>query len=337
MKIGVFGLGYMGSTHLKAYQTIPQAEIAAVFSRNPKRLAGDFSDIRGNIGAPGERIDLSAAAKYTDAYEALGNPALEAVDLCLPTYLHAPVAVAALKAGKHVLVEKPLALTGDEAGQMIAVAQENGRVLMAAHLLRFMPQYRVVARMIRANELGPVRAAILWRRSGAPGWSEWLTDKEKSGGGILDLLIHDVDFCLHAFGAPQAVSATGYEDLARGTDWITATIEYPNIGAVMISGGWHPPKGFPFAMEYTIACERGTLDFSSAGTPLTLYGMDGRPQLIDVPKEDGFRVELEYFIDCSIRGVKPELCPPEESAAAVRLARLMQESRARNGEKLQFS
>jgi predicted dehydrogenase len=334
MKIAVLGLGFMGSTHIKAWREIPGVELAAVVSRNEQRLSGDLTAVQGNLGGAGEKLDFSALARYTSAEDAVRDPEIEAVDICLPTNLHERITLLALESGKHVLVEKPLALDGAAADRMVAAAERHGRILMAAQVLRFIAPYRAAADIVREGRLGPVRAAILRRRCAAPAWSAWLTDPAQSGGGVFDLLIHDIDFCLHAFGKPDAVTASGYEDLARGIDWITAQFWYPSIGAVTLSGGWHHPAAYPFSMEFTIVSDCGTLEFNSAGAPLTEYGADGRPRPIEMPETDGYRAELEYFVDCATHGRKPLKCLPEESAAAVKLALLMLESRRRNGEKI---
>jgi len=337
MKIAVLGLGFMGSTHLKAWRQIPGAEVAAVASSNQQRLSGDLSDVQGNLGGPGEKLDFSAIAKYSRAEDAVRDPNVEAVDICLPTHLHERVAVLALQSGKHVLVEKPMALDGAAADRMILEAARHGRTLMAAQVVRFIPSYRTASDILRSGRLGKVRSAIFRRRCAAPAWSAWLAVPAQSGGGAFDLLIHDIDFCLHVFGMPEAVSASGYEDLPRGIDWILAQFRYPAIGAVVVTGGWHHPAAYPFSMEFTIVADGGTLEFDSAGAPLAEYGADGRQHPVDVSNVDGYRAELEYFLDCATRGRQPLACPPEESAVAVKLARLMLESRARNGEKIPCS
>ncbi len=334
MKIAILGLGFMGSTHIKAWRQIPGAEVVAVSSRDPQRLSGDLSGVQGNLGGPGEKLDFSAIAKYTRPEDAVTDPQVEAVDICLPTDLHEPLALLALRSGKHVLVEKPMALDGAAADRMIAEAERQGRTLMAAQVLRFIPAYSGAAGILASGRLGPVRAAIFRRRCAAPAWSAWLADRAHSGGGVFDLLIHDIDFCLHTFGKPDAVSATGYEDLSRGVDWILAQFWYPAIGAVAISGGWHHPAAYPFSMEFTIVADGGTLEFDSAGTPLSEYGADGLQHHVDTPETDGYRAELEYFLECASSARKPLACAPEESAAAVRLAHLMLASRALNGEKI---
>jgi predicted dehydrogenase len=335
MRFAVLGLGFMGSTHLKALKSIPGAQLAAVVSSDEKKLSGDLTGIQGNIGGPGERMDFSAVKKYRRLEDAIADPEIDAVDVCLPTDQHAPVAIQALRAGKHVLVEKPMALDGAAADQMIATAAKNGRVLMTAQVVRFIPSYQKTAEMVSSGRLGAARSAIFRRRCAAPAWSRWLSNPAQSGGGVFDLLIHDVDFCLYLFGKPEAVSAVGYENMPRGIDWILAQLHYPSIGAVVVSGGWHHPKAYPFSMEFNVVCDGGTLEYSSASRPLTLYRADGEaePSSQDAEK-DWYQAELEYFIDCAAHGRSPELCPPEDSAAAVKLARLMVESRSRNGEKI---
>src|SRR2546422_951259 len=217
----------MGSTHLKALRNVPGAMLAAVVSSDDTKLAGDLSGIQGNLGGPGEKMDFSAIARYHRVEEALADPTVEAVDICLPTDRHAPVTLAALRAGKHVLVEKPMALDGDTADLMIAESGRNKRVLMTAQVLRFFPAYSKTAEMVKSAQLGAVRSAIFRRRCAAPAWSKWLSNSAVSGGGVFDLLIHDVDYCVHLFGVPAAVSATGHEDMPRGIDCICRQFHYP--------------------------------------------------------------------------------------------------------------
>jgi len=182
MRIAVIGLGFMGSTHLKALKNIPEAELAAVVSSDEKKLTGDLSSIQGNIGGPGEKMDFSGVKKYRAIEEVLADAEIEAVDICLPTDQHAPVAVAALRAGKHVLVEKPMALDGAGADQMLAEAGKSRRILMTGQVLRFIGAYRTTAEWVKSGALGDVRSALFRRRCAAPAWSQWLADPAKSGG-----------------------------------------------------------------------------------------------------------------------------------------------------------
>ncbi|HET8550727.1 MAG TPA: Gfo/Idh/MocA family oxidoreductase, partial [Bryobacteraceae bacterium] len=101
MRIGMVGLGFMGSTHLRAYKSIPDAEIVAVFSRNERSLSGDLTHIKGNIGGPGEKMDFSGVRAYRELDGILADPDVDALDICLPTHFHAGTAVRALRSGKH--------------------------------------------------------------------------------------------------------------------------------------------------------------------------------------------------------------------------------------------
>jgi len=334
MRIAVVGLGFMGSTHVQAITKISDAQLAAVVSDDPVKLAGDLSAVGGNLDRPAEKYDFSEVRKFRTIDQALIDPEIDAVDLCLPTYLHEPTAIAALAAGKHVLVEKPMALDGRACDCMMAAAEKSGRLLMVAQVLRFWGDYQPLIDARKSDSLGKVRAALFRRRCAAPAWGKWLKDASKGGGGVFDLLIHDVDMCIHLFGVPEAVSATGDEDMANGIDLITAQLHYPGIPSVTVTGGWHHPKSYPFSMEYTASFDQGTLEFSSAGRPVTLYNADGEAAPYQVSDKDGFVSEIEYFIECATENKTPEKCSPRESAAAVKITLLMAEARKRNGEKI---
>jgi len=332
MRIAVLGLGFMGSTHLKAMRGIPGLELTAVFSSNERALAGDLSAIQGNVAGPGEKFDFTAVTKHRTIEALLEDPDIDAVDICLPTHLHSQVAVEALRAGKHVLVEKPIALDGKSADAMIAEAKKQNRVLMTAHVLRFFPMYQALRHAIANARLGCVRYAVFRRRCAAPAWSQWLKDPNQSGGGVFDLLIHDVDMCLHLFGPPESVSATGYEAIEAGIDVITCEMHYPGHGTVVVTGGWHHPKTYPFSMEYTVTTDQGTIEYSSQDRPPTLFRLDGTAELLPMADVDGYRSEIGYFAECCRTGARPVLCSPEDSAAALKLTRLMVEARNQNGE-----
>jgi predicted dehydrogenase len=205
---------------------------------------------------------------------------------------------------------------------------------MVAQVLRFFPMYVALDHILSSGRIGEPRSAMFRRRCGAPAWGKWLTDPKRSGGGVFDLLIHDMDLCLHLFGKPETVSATGYEALADGVDILTAELHYSGGFTAVITGGWHHPKSYPFSMEYTVVAERGTVDYSSLGRSPTLYGADGEVEMLAMTDKDGYRAEIEYFLDCCRRGDSPSLCPPEESADAVALALCILEARKRNGEKI---
>jgi predicted dehydrogenase len=311
MRLAVVGLGFMGGVHLKALASVPSVELAAVVSR---------------------RAAESPAKHYINLDQALADAEIDAVDLCLPTDLHESATIAALRAGKHVLVEKPMALSVESCHRMIAEAERARKILMVAHVLRFFPAYIALQRVVDQRELGAIRAATFRRRCAQPGWSEWITDKARSGGGAFDLLIHDVDMALRLFGPPSGISATGYEDASAGVDVISARFFYPGFVAG-ISGGWMFPGSYPFAMEFTVLGSGGLLEFNSESRPLKRYGSG---EEVALESTDGYVAEISYFAECCRTGEQPSLCTPSSSAESVQLALAMFEARTKNGERISW-
>jgi predicted dehydrogenase len=321
----------MGSTHLQAYGSVPNAEIAAICSEDEKKLAGDLSSIQGNLDRPGQTMDFGKAARYRKFDDLLADHNVEAVDLCVPSYLHTDLTTKALAAGKHVLVEKPMALTGEACDAMIAASKKAGKVLMVAQVLRFWPDYAAARETVRSGALGAVKAAMFRRKCAAPAWGKWLKERDKSGGGVFDLLIHDFDFSLHLLGKPDTITAIGVEELDKGIDIVEARLHYGHGAPVVISGGWHHPSAYPFSMEFSIVCEGGTLDFHSGLRRLTLYGAEGKAAEVELPEIDGFQAELRAFADACESGQAPENCRPEDSAIATKMTLAMRASRDQGG------
>lgn len=332
MRIGVIGLGFMGSTHLEAYQQVSGFELAAISSSSEKKRGGDLSEVGGNLGRGAGLIDFGRAERYSRAEDLIADPNVEAVDICTPTDLHMPLALRALAAGKHVLVEKPMALTGADCDMMFRAAADVNRVLMVAQVLRFFPEYSTARSLVLSGEIGRVRGAAFRRRCAAPAWGRWLKDASRSGGGVFDLLIHDFDFCQHLFGKPRTISAVGCEDLEAGIDFVEARLDYGDGVPVLISGGWHHPVSFPFSMDFTILCDGGTLDYTSKKAGLRLHSSSGKDSEVTLPDRDGFVSELQAFVDACETGQSPSLCRPEHSAQSVRMALAMKRSRERGGE-----
>lgn len=330
LNIAVVGLGFMGATHLKAWQQVPNARIHAVIDTDPVKLSGDLSSVGGNLGDAGQPWDFAGIRGYRLLEEALADPAVDALDICLPTHEHAPAATAALRAGKHVLTEKPMALDAAAARLLAQEAKQSGRILMAAHVLRFFPAYQQLALTVKKSS--PVRSAVFRRRCAAPHWSPWLTDPARSGGGIMDLLIHDADFCVSLWGMPHSVHARGHRDLRRGIDVVHADLVYPGLGPVIVTGGWHHPKSFPFSMEFTVVADAGTVEWSNGANDFREYSENGEARSIPLPQTDAFVAELSYFAQCAANGRQPDLCPPDQSTMAIALISKITESREMNGE-----
>jgi predicted dehydrogenase len=325
VRVAVVGLGMMGATHFKAYQAIPEAQVVAVCDVSGRKRSGDWSGALGNIdtGAAG-RTDLSAMRVYDDLAKLAADPDVDVVDVCVPTFQHADMAIQALEAGKHVFCEKPMARTSADAGRIIAAAQRAGRRLAVGHVLRFWPEYVMIKEMIDSGRHGRVRGARLGRFSARPLWSwdGWLLDERRSGGCPLDLHIHDADAVQWWFGPPRRVSAVGAEDDGGCMEHIVAAYHYDDGPATVVAeGGWDYPQSYPFRMEASVVFERAAVEFSTAATPTLRVFLPeaGAVETPDAPKHDGYTEELRYFIGCVAAGRAPERIAPEAARAAVAL------------------
>src|SRR4051794_7848250 len=195
VQVAVLGAGFMGSTHAKAYAAMPDVTVAAIYAPSSDR---------------GDPLAREIGSRWTDDLHAvLADPAIEAVDICLPTPQHREVAEAALAASKHVLLEKPIALSLEDAQALVQVNEATDRVFMIAHVLRFWSEYVEIARRVGSGELGKPRAGFASRRQPFPAWSALFSRSDLTGGGGIDIMIHDYHAVNWSFCAPQAVTPPG--------------------------------------------------------------------------------------------------------------------------------
>src|SRR5438309_2504153 len=156
IRIGIVGVGFMGMIHYLASKKLQGAKVVALCSRDQKKLAGDWRSIQGNFGPRGEMMDLSGIKKYRNLDDLLADPDIDLIDVCNPTHLHPDTALRALRAGKHVLVEKAIALDPKDADAMLEAARQAGKLLMVAHVLPFFPEFAYAAEAIRSGRHGPM-------------------------------------------------------------------------------------------------------------------------------------------------------------------------------------
>ncbi|MFH0963006.1 MAG: Gfo/Idh/MocA family oxidoreductase [Planctomycetota bacterium] len=323
IKVGLIGLGFMGQMHFGVYRKSKKARITAVADIDTAKLRGDVSKSVGNIPGAARTLDLSGVATFSSAEELIRKGDVDMIDVCLPTYLHAKYAIDGLKAGKHVLCEKPLALNSQEAKQVVAAAARSKGFLMTAMCIRFWPEYVYLKETIDKKTFGKALAARFTRLSPTPtwAWEGWLTKGAKSGGAALDLHVHDTDFILHAFGKPRAVSSTGLKIMTGAVDHIVTEYIYGKKGpSVVAEGGWAFPAAYPFRMFYNVQFEKATVEFSTQAQPtITVYQKDGRIQYPKMAATDGYNVEINYFLDCIRRGKAPKVVTPAHAALSVAL------------------
>lgn len=303
----------MGRMHANVYRTLDRAELAAVVDhRQAKR-----EEFSSEFGVPAfESLDAMFASCEVDA-----------VDVCLPTHLHRDAALAAFGAGKHVFCEKPMALDVDQADEMIAASEESGLRLMIGHCIRFWPEYDYLKQLVGKGSFGALKSINLTRYGEYPHWSsdDWLGDEGKSGGGALDMHIHDTDFALYLCGTPDSTYSRGTVD-HRGVSQIFTTMTFGGTVA-HLEGGWNLPVHTPFKMAFRAIFESGAA-IMDAG-PLTIYSK-GEPVTPEFPKMEaagggnisdlgGYYHELKYFADCLLDDKPFTVTTPYTSRESLRM------------------
>ena len=310
IRIGIVGIGFMGMIHYLAARKLKDARVTAVCSRDPKKRSGDWRGIQGNFGPPGEKMDLKKVKQYAELDDLLADPDIDLVDICNPTHLHPECAIKALQAGKHVLVEKAIALTAKDADVMLAAAKKAGKLLMVAHVLPFVPEFAFAVDAVRSGKYGKLLAATFQRIIAKPDWSADIGDAAKTGGPAVDLHIHDTHFIGLLCGVPKHVFATGVADNGTVTHLTTQYLYGPGGPSIACTSGALTMKGRPFVHGFEIFLEQATLLFSGA-TPLQLLTADGK---VKQPKIKGgndvftaFIAELQTAADAVASGKAPDL------------------------------
>lgn len=314
--IGVVGIGFMGMIHYLAARQLAGGKVVAVCSRDPKKLAGDWTGIRGNFGPPGTQMDLSGLARYPEFDHLLADPNVQLVDLCVPNDQHAALAIRALEAGKNVLVEKPIALAVEDADAMLAAARKSGKLLMVAHVLPFFPEFAFALEAVQSGRYGKLQAAHFTRVISRPDWSSGIADADRSGGPAIDLHIHDTHFLGLLCGVPTAVHARG---VVEGGAVAHLTTQYlyekadPMIAVSAVSGALCQ-SGRPFAHGFEIYLERATLSLGIAhvpGTgpvnPLAIFLPEGKveyPELGAGDPIEAFTAELTVAVEAVASGIE---------------------------------
>ena len=323
LKIGLIGTGFMGTTHAKIYEILMKKydfKVTAIAEIDPVK-AENASKITG-------------AKIYTSGEDLILNADVNTVDICLPTYLHAPHALMAMKKGYDALVEKPVCRTEAEADELIAMQKMTGARVMVGQCLRFWDEYAYLKNAVDKMEFGRIQSGVFTRISPTPTWSweQWLMDDAKSGSAVLDLHIHDVDFVSYIMGKPESITADIIYDKGRGTH-VFSTYKYPGA-LVQMEGAWEYEGGFPFKMAYRVKFDNATVVYDSSAKPtLSVYDSEGgktNPALMkeEVGNSDsggnisslgGYYNELEYFVQKMMSGDPIENATLEDGVNSVRM------------------
>jgi UDP-N-acetylglucosamine 3-dehydrogenase len=316
LKVAVIGTGF-GKEHARIYTTFPDVEVVGIAGRNPEKTMQAAQE----LGVPG----------CTDPMQLIERPDVNAIDICTPTPAHAQYVEAALRHGKDVFCETPVAFTLPEAESMARAAAASQRKLLVALFGRFQCDYRHVHELIAAGRLGQIKAVFANRRT-APVWGSW------DENFILNLMLHDIDYVYWLLGKPVSVASLG---LAKPGGWehVCVSMEYANACATVEGSGIMPPS-FPFSTGLRVAGEAGAVDLSwhwagsAPASEVRFYPQEGQPETLSIPGYDPYEAECRYFIDCVQGKADPGLLSIESACGSLAVAAAAKTSLERQGDRV---
>jgi predicted dehydrogenase len=267
LRVGIIGGGWPGQAHAKGYAATGGFKLAAVADLIPQRRAKLMAE-------------FAIAKEFTDAKELLADRDIDVVSVCLPNHLHAPVTIAALKAGKHVLCERPPAINGKEAKKMQAAAEKSGKVLLYGMQRRFGGGEQAAKQAIEKGYAGEIyHARASWMRTrGIPRGTGWFTDKAQSGGGaLIDLGLSVLDLSWWILGQPTPSSVFASVHKRFGLE-----VEDAAFALIRFDGG----KSLELATSWSI-----NQPPQQRGTGCRLFGEQG---MVDVYTPHGAMIYRQF-------------------------------------------
>jgi len=346
LRVGIIGVGGISKVHLEGYAKIDYADVVAFCDIIPERAERGAKQ----YGAPDAKV-------FTDYKEMLEMEDLDSVDICTPNRWHAPMTIDALRAGKHVFSEKPMAITSKDAGEMVKAATETGLKLTVGYQSRFADDARLLKKMVDEGELGRVyyAEALAVRRRGVPTWGVFLSKEDQGGGPLIDIGTHVVDRTLWLMGdysKPVSVLASTYDELAAlggynsWGPWDPQSFEVEDgaFGLVKLESGATVLIKATWALNIdrdqhgSLLC--GTKAGASLCDGLKING-EAHNRLweytpVPVHSADSlYDREIAYWADCLVNDTEP-LVKAEEAAQVVRVLEAMYQS-AERGEAVNLS
>jgi predicted dehydrogenase len=327
VNIGVIGAGGIAQgAHLPAYENCPNANIVAIADVN-----------EAAVEKAKEKFNIPHG--YTDYRELLQRDDIDAVSICTPNFMHKDPAIAALRAGKNVLVEKPLGMNAQEGQEIADVARETGKQCMVGFVMRYSAEAQVLKRYVDAGEMGDIyygRAQFL-RRRGIPGWGVFGQKDKQGGGPLIDLGVHVLDCALWLMGNRKVVSVSGTSITKFGNregvfggmgqwDVSTYTVEDFGAGFIRFEDGGVLLLEASFAANIKVNSIRNvTLMGDNGGCnvdPLEIY-REEHGVLVDVtpvmvPPTKGFELEINAFVD-AVANNTPVPIPVEQGVTVSKI------------------
>jgi len=309
VRLACIGTGFISAIHAENCRNLGTVELTAVYSRHHDsgaRFAEKYSIPR----------------VYTDYEELLSDKQIDAVLICLPTPMHREFSIRAAEVGKHILCEKPIALTVEDGEEMIESAEKNNVVLMIAHVLRFWPEYVMAKSKIDEAQTGRIRSVAAYRLSAPPEWSSgnWLLDASQSGGVPVDLMVHDIDFIEWLLGEPRSVKASGALARSNFVESVASVFEYDHAIAYA-EAGYILPRSESLRMGFRIVCENGVIEYSNRSHPTLAISREGEPVTYPfVPSLSPYGAQMSYFAECVRNARYPSQCPPRAALSSLAIA-----------------
>ncbi|MNH99657.1 putative oxidoreductase YcjS [compost metagenome] len=316
LKVAVVGCGGMGTIHAEHYMRIPETELVAVCDLNEQvaiRLA-----------------ERTQTPSYTSFIEMLEQAKPDVVSIAVPTYLHAPFIRLAAEKGVHIICEKPIALNSQEAEEAIGVCEQHGVRLFVGHVVRFFPQYTQLAE--RITQFGGKQGGVYHaKRAGShPGLVQsWFKDTSQSGGVILDLMVHDIDYALGIFG--EAVEVYAFNRVTDDLDYASVTFRFKSGVIAQLEAFWGYPGPFHTSCEFAGVggiIRNDSKDAESLRVRRVVEGGGGDGS-VEIPQstllQDPYYRELQHFISCISSGEKA-LVTEKDALIALRWAEAAVES-----------
>lgn len=297
IKVGLIGCGFMGGMHSACYAALANLGVKVTAVADVRR---EYAENLAN-----------GAEIYATGMELIEKADVDVVDVCLPTHLHAAHAVAAMKAGKNVFVEKPIAFKDEDMELILKTEKETGAKVQVGQVIRQWTEYVWLKKAVDAGTFGKIQHAMFRRMSSRPewAWEGWLHQVDKSGGVAVDMHVHDVDFVRYIMGEPDVVKAHAHRDAEGVIQQINAVYGYGNNVSVAVESGWDYPADFPFTADFRVKFDKATV--IGGGGVVNVYPVGGAAYQAELEEEfqgdndiggnisslGGYYNELKYFVE----------------------------------------
>lgn len=322
-QIVIIGPGEICRTYLEALKDSETVAVKAIAGRDTEKGRA----MAANYGLP----------YYTDQNEMYKKENPDAVLICTPTYTHEEMVRRAIAHGVHVMCEKPFVLDSEIAKTLITEADAAGIKLMVMHVVRFWPEYRMIKQMIEAGELGEIKNVYFNRLSSHPTWASWHRDPQKSGGGLYDLHIHDIDFLFHVFGKVESVYAVGKQEETGCYNNVSTVLKFKNGISAVAEGFMDMTGAFAFTTNIRINGCAASVEmlnkqvFLASGETektdrLAVYRKDCSVEFPKVETYDPYALETEYFAECVQTDRSVEMVPNEDVVYVLEVLEAIQNS-----------